>query len=85
MNTAQNCLKLSYVIFLSFPSPFLPSLSLSAGRFSTFFFFLLVFLMSSVSLTIEPGRQVFALHAIVLLAQVPQNDWLCTQEVVKRC
>lgn len=33
--------------------------------------------------TVEPGRQVLALHA-VLLAQVPQDDWLRTQEVVER-
>lgn len=50
-----------------------------------FHFFLIVILMSSLSLTVEPGRQVFALHAVVLLAQVPQNDRLCTQEVVERC
>lgn len=36
------------------------------------------------SLTIEPGRQVFTLHAVMLQAQVPQNDWLCTQKVVER-
>lgn len=34
--------------------------------------------------TVEPGRQVLALHAVVLLAQVPQDDWLRTQEVVER-
>lgn len=36
-------------------------------------------------LTVEPSGQVFALHAVMLLAQVPQNHWLCTQEVVERC
>lgn len=35
--------------------------------------------------TVEPGRQVLALHAVVLEAQVPQDDWLGTQEVVERC
>lgn len=35
--------------------------------------------------TVEPGRQVLALHAVVLEAQVPQDDWLGTQEVVQRC
>lgn len=35
--------------------------------------------------TVEPGRQVLALHAVVLEAQVPQDDWLGPQEVVQRC
>lgn len=35
--------------------------------------------------TVEPGRQVLALHAVVLVAQVPQDDWLGPQEVVERC
>lgn len=35
--------------------------------------------------TIEPGGQVLALHAVVLVAQVPQDDWLGPQEVVERC
>lgn len=34
--------------------------------------------------TVEPGRQVLALHAVVLVAEVPQDDWLGTQEVVER-
>lgn len=40
--------------------------------------------LPNFSLTIKPSRQVLALHAVVLLAQVPQNDWLRTQEVVER-
>lgn len=40
---------------------------------------------SPLSRTVEPGGQVLALHAVVLKAQVPQNDWLRTQEVVERC
>lgn len=51
--------------------------------------FFLLCLMCSLkkkeNLTIEPSRQVFALHAVMLLAQVSQNDWLCTQEVVECC
>lgn len=44
-----------------------------------------MFLFFPLSRTVEPGGQVLALHAVVLKAQVPQNDWLRTQEVVERC
>lgn len=44
-----------------------------------------MFIKKKENLTIEPSRQVFALHAVMLLAQVSQNDWLCTQEVVECC
>lgn len=43
------------------------------------------FFFPPLSRTVEPGGQVLALHAVVLKAQVPQNDWLRTQEVVERC
>lgn len=72
------------VIFPIHSFPLLSSMSFSLS-WQVYNFFHFVFLMSSFSLTIEPGRQVFALHAVVLLAKVSQNDWLCTQEVVERC
>lgn len=34
-------------------------------------------------LTVEPGRQVFALHAVMLLSQVPQDYGLGAQKVIE--
>lgn len=55
------------------------------ARFLCLSHVLLSFFFSPLSRTIEPGGQVLALHAVVLKAQVPQNDWLRPQEVVERC
>lgn len=75
---------MSYFNFLSIPPP-ISSLPVSLFQLAGLPLLSLSVFRVLFSLTIEPDRQVFALHAVVLLAQVPQNDWLCTQEVVERC